>query len=146
MRLLLRERVRSPSLLDDVVQETLLSIHRSRHSYDPARPVGPWIRAIAFNRLRDFGRARKRRQDHERFDLDWEQAVHPTGAQDVALPTFLRAALERLSEAQREVIWLLKFEGYSVAEVAGRTGRSPGAIKVTAHRGYRALRALLGNR
>jgi DNA-directed RNA polymerase specialized sigma24 family protein len=48
-----------------------------------------------------------------------------------------------LSEAQREVIWLLKFEGYSVAEIAGRTGRSAGAIKVTAHRGYRVLRALL---
>lgn len=143
VRTLLRNRLRSASALDDVIQETLLSIHRARHSYDPARPIGPWIRAIAFNRLRDFGRARKRQQDHVSADLDWENATHPTGGADAAGPTFLRAALETLSESQREVIWLLKFEGYSVSEIAGRTGRSVAAVKVTAHRGYRVLRALL---
>jgi RNA polymerase sigma-70 factor, ECF subfamily len=142
VRTFLRHRLRSTSALDDVLQETLLSIHRSRHSYDPARPIGPWIHAIALNRLRDFGRARKRQQDRAAVDLEWEKAMHAGGNGDAA-PTSLRAALETLSEAQREVIWLLKFEGYSVAEIAGRTGRSAGAIKVTAHRGYRVLRALL---
>ncbi len=143
---MMRERVRSPALLDDLLQETLLSVHRARHTYDPSRPVGPWLRAIAFNRLRDFGRARRRRQDRDRVDLDWEQAVHSSPATDALLPGLLRAALESLSATQREVVWLLKFEGYSVAEIAGRTGRSAGAVKVTAHRAYRALRALLGSR
>src|SRR5438552_2750326 len=115
---LLRGRLRSPSALDDVVQETLLSIHGSRHTYDAGRPIGPWIRAIAFNRLRDLGRARKRQQDHASLDLDWERAMRGSGVSDEAVPTFLRAALETLSEAQREVIWLLKFEGCSVIEVA----------------------------
>lgn len=143
---MMRDRIRSPALLDDLLQETLLSVHRSRHTYDPVRPIGPWLRAIAFNRLRDFGRARRRRQDRDRIDLDWEQAMHPNTPTDALLPGLLRAALESLSETQREVVWLLKFEGYSVAEIAGQTGRSAGAIKVTAHRAYRALRTLLGSR
>lgn len=142
----LRDRVRSPQLLDDVLQETLLSIHRSRHTYDSARPVGPWIRAIALNRLRDSGRAYRRQQDRASADREWEQSLHAAGTADTATSTFLRAALETLSEAQREVICMLKFEGYSITEIAGRTGRSPAAIKVTAHRGYRALRTLLGSR
>jgi RNA polymerase sigma factor (sigma-70 family) len=71
--------------------------------------------------------------------------MHPNDTTD-ALPGLLRTALEALSETQREVVWLLKFEGYSVAEIARQTGRSTSAIKVTAHRSYRALRVLLGCR
>ena len=37
--------------VDDVVQETLLTIHRARATYDPARPFLPWLRAIAERRL-----------------------------------------------------------------------------------------------
>lgn len=143
---MMRNRIRSPALLDDLLQETLLSIHRSRHTYDPARPIGPWLRAIAFNRLRDFGRARRRRQERDRIDVDWEQAMHPGDTKDATLPGLLQKALETLSQTQREVVWRLKFEGYSVAEIAAQTGRSSATIKVTAHRAYRALRALLGSR
>lgn len=146
VRALLKTRLHSPSLLDDVLQETLLSIHASRHSYDPARPIGPWLRAIALNRLRDLGRARQRHQAHAKMDLDWERTVHPSDAPDAASPIWMRAALRALSQAQREVLWLLKVEGYSVAEIALRTGRSPSAVKVSAHRAYRAMRQLLGSR
>lgn len=146
VRMLLRDRLRSVSALDDVLQETLLSIHRSRHSYDPTLPIGPWIRAIALNRLRDFGRSRRRQQDHASADFEWECTLRQACVADAAGSLFLRGALRMLSDAQREVIWLLKFEGYSVAEIAGRTGRSAAAVKVTAHRAYRLLRTVLGAR
>ena len=97
----LRGRLRSPAALEDVLQETLLSIHCSRHTYDPSRPIGPWIRAIALNRLRDFGRVRKREQDHAATDLDWEKARHGSHHTDAKVQTLLRAAFETLSEAQR---------------------------------------------
>jgi RNA polymerase sigma-70 factor (ECF subfamily) len=32
---------------EDVAQETLMSIHRARHTYDPSRPFTPWMYAIA---------------------------------------------------------------------------------------------------
>ena len=46
--------------VDDAVQETLLAIHRRRHTYDPQYPFGSWLAAIARNKwidqLRSLGR------------------------------------------------------------------------------------------
>jgi len=137
----LRSRLRSAAELDDVVQETLLSIHRYRHTYDPARPIGPWIHTIALNRFRDHLRARAR--EGNPLELAQETSVPAAPADDTATLSLLYRALDALSAAQREVIWLLKFEGYSVVEIAERTGRSTASVKVTAHRGYRVLRARL---
>ena len=36
-----------PSMTEDAVQDVLLAIHEKRHTYDPARPFGPWLAAIA---------------------------------------------------------------------------------------------------
>lgn len=55
----------------------------------------------------------------------------------------VRAALERLPESQRSVIQLHWFDGLSMAEVADVVGASVSAVKVRAHRGYKALRAAL---
>ena len=55
-------------LLDDVVQETLITIHRVRQTYDPSRSYHAWLAAIAARRaidaLRQHGR-RDRREVHE---------------------------------------------------------------------------------
>ena len=32
---------------EDVVQEILLAVHLKRHTWDAARPIGPWLAAIA---------------------------------------------------------------------------------------------------
>ena len=52
-------------------------------------------------------------------------------------------ALAELPSKQREAVELIQVQGLSVAEAALRAGVSPGALKVRAHRGYRALRARL---
>lgn len=140
----LRSRVRSMAELDDIVQETLLSIHRYRHTYDPTRSIEPWIYAIALNRFRDHLRARAR--EGCPCELEHDVAGAAAAPDEPATLSLLQGALGALSAAQREVIWLLKFEGYSVVEIAERTGRSTASVKVTAHRGYRVLRALLGSR
>ena len=49
----------------------------------------------------------------------------------------------RRPEKQREAVLLVQVQGLSVAEAAVRAGVSLGALKVRAHRGYRALRAQL---
>src|SRR5579875_1940463 len=36
-----------PGDVDDAVQETLLAIHRRRHTFDPRYPLAPWMAAIA---------------------------------------------------------------------------------------------------
>jgi RNA polymerase sigma-70 factor (ECF subfamily) len=51
--------------------------------------------------------------------------------------------MQRLPEKQREAVALIQLDGLSVAEAAARVGVSAGALKVRAHRGYRALRKAL---
>ncbi len=53
----------------------------------------------------------------------------------------LTDALSRLPPAQREVLVMRHFAGYSPPEIAERTGRSEGSIHGLHHRGRRALRA-----
>src|SRR5262245_53920017 len=55
---------------EDVAQEVLLTVHRARHTYDPARPFAPWFYAIVSSRLVDALRARKRLGMREVLDDD----------------------------------------------------------------------------
>ena len=55
----------------------------------------------------------------------------------------IHAAVAALPQRQRQVIEALKFQDQSVREVAGRLSMTESAVKVTAHRGYRALKRLL---
>ena len=48
-----RTRLGAVPWIDDVVQETLLAVHRARQTYDPGRPFAPWFYAVASSRLID---------------------------------------------------------------------------------------------
>src|SRR5438552_13330629 len=39
----LRRRIADAHELEDVFQDTLMAVHRARHTYDPSRPFEPWI-------------------------------------------------------------------------------------------------------
>lgn len=131
--------------IDDAVQETLITVHRARHTYDATRPFAPWFYAIASSRLIDVWRREQRIGGRERAgDVLPEPAhVDPRGRDDVDIVA-IRSALETLAPRQREVIERLKYRDESVREIAGQLGMSESAVKVTAHRGYRILKRLLG--
>jgi RNA polymerase sigma factor (sigma-70 family) len=50
---------RSGALADDVVQETFLRIFKSYQTYDPAKPIEPWIYRITVNMARNLMRKQK---------------------------------------------------------------------------------------
>lgn len=136
-----RRRVGDAVWADDVVQECLMAIHRARHTYDPARPFAPWLYAIAQNRLIDALRQQRRRLLRE-LQPDPEAqdpGTRPRQERDLILQD-VRRAVSELPPQQRRVIELLKFEDKSVRDVAAELGMSESNVKVTAHRGYRALR------
>ena len=127
--------------VDDVVQETLLSIHDARHTYDAQRSFAAWFYAIARNRLIDGFRLAARRRTREiTMELlpDPIAVVPDPGERDV-----LEKALARLPRRQRHIITAMKFDGESVRDIAVRTGMTESAVKVMAHRGYKLLRRLL---
>jgi RNA polymerase sigma-70 factor (ECF subfamily) len=139
-----------PAATEDLAQDVLMTVHRIRHTYDPARPFGPWLIAIAQRRLIDRLRSDGRRRRHETHDPDAVETFAAPPAKD-GLETdeasvLLRAAIADLPPRQREALELTKLQELSVAEAAARTGQSPGAVKVNVHRALRALQARLGRR
>lgn len=134
--------------IEDTVQEVLLTVHAIRHTYDPARPFGPWLVAIANRRvvdgLRRQGRSRAR-------EVILETGYETFAAAQANLPEVvsdgrvLRDAIEQLPSGQREAIRLLKLKEMSLKEAALATGMSVAALKVATHRALKNLRKMLGS-
>ncbi len=128
------------------MQNVFESLHRSRHTYRPERPFRPWLYAVARNAVVDHLRARRRAQLRE-VSLEADGVPEPAAApRDDAgheIGPELARALAELPPAQREAVELIQIQGLSVAEAAVQAGVSKGALKVRAHRGYRAMRTRL---
>lgn len=137
---LLRRWAADAAEVEDLRQETLIAVHRARHTYDPARPLEPWLFAIARSVAIDHHRRQARRRAHE-VPVAVLPEVGIAAADDIERR--LAEALATLPPAQRQALELLRLDGLSTAEAAQRAGTSAGALKVRAHRAYRALRALL---
>lgn len=147
-RLIRRHRVSSEQV-EDIVQDTLLTIHRVRDTYDPERPLVPWLAAIAQRRAIDARRRLARINTREQVSPDQlETLPDPRADRHVELidldkqQKWLHRALTHLPRKQREAVALMKISGLSVAEAAVVSGQSVGAIKVNMHRAQQALRAL----
>jgi RNA polymerase sigma-70 factor (ECF subfamily) len=146
LRSLIRQRRVHPDHVEDIVQDVLLTIHRVRHTYDPARPLIPWLAAIAQRRAIDALRRSMRISTWEQVIPDQLETL-PDPAANIQIDLddrrqWLHRALGGLPRKQREAVELVKIRGLSVAEAAVVSGQSPGAIKVNVHRALRALRAL----
>lgn len=125
--------------VDDLIQETLISLHRKRDSFDPSRAFLPWIAAIARYRWVD-----KLRQTykHQAGTLDFDIAEE--GHEDVVgAKISIDRLLTMLPDKQAEVIQLVKVEGYSIAEASNQTGQSESLVKVNVHRGLKKLATMI---
>ena len=127
---------------EDAVQDTLLTLHRLRHTWDPARPLRPWLAAICERRCVDRLRVatRLRIRQVPLGDLPEEAvAQEPTAPHQVARAE-LHAAVARLPRVQRTALALAKLEGLRLDEAAARSGLTPASLKVATHRAIRRLR------
>ena len=145
---------RTRALADDLLQQSFLKVHRARAAYVRGADPLPWIYSIAHRTFLDEARRRKRavvrvgegdELPEQPADLRGETADRRDEPR--ADPELVKAALDALAELpaqQREAVVLTKLDGKSVAEAAEIAGTSVGAMKVRAHRGYEALRKILG--
>lgn len=129
---------------EDVVQETLLAIHLKRHTWDATMPLGPWVRAIARNKLIDAMRRRGRR-DHVPIDDVVDTLAADTG-EPTPLPGKLDAHLQSLPDRQQSVVRAISLDGASIRETATKLNMSEGAVRVALHRGLAALSVKFGTK
>jgi RNA polymerase sigma-70 factor (ECF subfamily) len=122
---------------EDLVQETLLAIHTRRATFDRAQPLEAWVYAIARYKLIDHFRRGKIRAT---VPLEAAEAVYADSDVEAGA---VRADLDRLLSAlpkrQQALIRMVRIEGLSMAEAAARAGMSVPAVKVSVHRGMKAL-------
>lgn len=144
LRAICRQRLQNPAEIEDAVQDTLLTLHRVRATYDPARPFRPWLAAIAERRALDRGRGVARGLAR---NTELEAADHigvEGGAEGKLMSADLRAAVSELPASQRTALQLTKIEALSLAEASQRSGMSMGALKVATHRAVQSLRRKFG--
>jgi len=151
----LMKMARERAVAEDLLQLTFLKLHRARAAYVRGADPLPWIYSIAHRTFLDEARRVKRavvrvgegdELPEQRADLRGE--TDDRRDEPRVDPELVRRALDALAqipEQQREAVVLTKLEGKSVAEAAEIAGTSVGAMKVRAHRGYEALRKVLGH-
>lgn len=123
--------------VEDVVQDVLLAIHLKRHTWDQGMPLGPWVSAIARNKMIDDLRRRGRRPevsvDLSEFDFEGEDQQATIDAHD------LDRVLDGLSQKNRDIVRSISIDGHSARDVAERLGMSEVAVRVALHRSLKAL-------
>ena len=139
-----RDRARA----EDLLQQTLLHMHRARERFISGAEVMPWAFAIARRLLVDGIRRGKREVLTEEGQLDAGLSREPAAedvVQAVELAAHVEQALAKLPQSQRVAFELIRQEGLSMAEAAQVLGTTVAAVKLRAHRAYEALRAALGD-
>jgi RNA polymerase sigma-70 factor (ECF subfamily) len=132
--------------VEDAVQDVLLTVHLLRHAYDPSRPFGPWLVAIAHRRIIDRLRRDTRLKAREiTLSAEHETFMTPQTNLEAAISeeAALREAIETLPPEQRQAIKMLKLNEMSLKEAAAASGRSIAALKVATHRAIKSLRNIL---
>jgi RNA polymerase sigma-70 factor (ECF subfamily) len=141
----IRKRLDRDEFLDDILQDTLIAIHKSKHTYLPDRPLEAWLYVICDHRITDFYRKfRKVEKAEVRLpeEVDHLESFK-AGTKDQAA-TGLESLLDELPEKQRLIITLMKLEGLSIKEVSIKMNMTESSVKVTAFRGYETLKRLKG--
>jgi RNA polymerase sigma-70 factor (ECF subfamily) len=123
--------------LEDLVQDTLLTIHLKRETYDPNQPFTPWAYMLARYKLLDhFRRDRARTM----VPLEDAGALFATeNAEEGAVRRDLGKLLGALPPRQSQLLQDVKLTGLSMEEAAAKSGMSVSAVKVSVHRGLKTM-------
>lgn len=143
VRALARRRIRTEDAIEDVVQDVLLTVHRVRHTYEPGRPVAPWLTAITARRSIDSLRKRGRgaaREIHDpiAYETFPEPEANKTEAGDSARQ--LERMMGDLSPRQKEAVELVKLKEMSLVEASAISGQTVASLKVNIHRAIKRMR------
>jgi RNA polymerase sigma-70 factor (ECF subfamily) len=141
LRSFIRRRVPDDATADDLTQETLLKVYRSREALQDSTRLDAWLYRVARTTVIDYYR-RRRPNDELPADLAGEP---PAGTDQVTtvMMASVRRFLEQLPERYREPVRLAEFEELPLARIALRLGLSLTAVKSRVRRGRAMLKKKL---
>jgi RNA polymerase sigma-70 factor (ECF subfamily) len=130
---------------EDLAQETFLTAWKRLKDFDLTRPIGPWLRGIAENHLRNH--LRKFRAEpiggsealQQILDLQTTSQQAPEAESELAVA--LADCIEQVDRTARELLIARYAEGRSMAEICKQTGKKHSAMTMKLHRLRLALAA-----
>lgn len=126
--------------VEDIVQETLLALHRKRHTWRQDMAVRPWLYAIVRYKVIDALRSRGRRVNLPIEDfaeiLPAEPGPDPLERRDA------ERAIERLDPRAARIVRSIGVDGQTISETAEALGMTDGAVRVALHRALKKLSQL----
>jgi RNA polymerase sigma-70 factor (ECF subfamily) len=144
----LRRQTHDASAADDLLQQTLLRIHRQRGSYLTGAAVLPWAFAIARRLYIDELRRNKTDALHAARAVAEDDGLAASSADDALslrqLTELVENELSRIPASQRIAFELVRVDGLSHDQAAQALGTTVNAIKLRTFRAYEALRTVLG--
>ena len=137
-------RMIAPESAEDIAAETWMSVVRGLPQFEGGESAWrAWLFTTARRRAVDAGRWRRRRPESPVAEVGVQDAGRAADSAEIALENMAtRSALATvacLPPAQAEVILLRVMAGLDTETVARLVGRSPGAVRLAAHRGLRRL-------
>ena len=135
---------RTEHLAQDAVHETFIRAWRAASSYDPSRPLVPWLLSIARFTALDVVRheSRPTRGGH---DAEQDVLIESPGMDEAWLAWTVQEALRGLADHEREIIRLSFFEDLTHVQIAERLGLPVGTVKSRSHRAHRRLAEALAH-
>ncbi|MBA2936545.1 sigma-70 family RNA polymerase sigma factor [Sphingomonas sp. CGMCC 1.13654] len=138
LRAFYRRRLSDSGEIEDLVQETLIAVHTRRASYDRDRPFTAWLFSVARYKMIDSFRRERRHCNIEGLDEIF-------GTEGFEEASNARVDVDRLLDGlpakQAGAIRKTRLDGLSTAEAADAAGISESDVKISVHRGLKALAA-----
>lgn len=141
--------LKSPDLVEEVLQELFLRLWDSRKRLDTTLPVKAYLFRIAGNLVVDLYRkaARdKRLREHLMISSEYRYSHVEEGLVEAENKAILLEAVALLPEQQQRVYRMCKLEGLRYAEVAGKLGISEAAVNKHITKANKFLRVYLASR
>lgn len=145
---------------EDLTQEAFYRAYRNFESYHGDRPFENWIFRIVTRLYLDFKRTKKRRVSTVSYDspitsdwsdsqLSFETADKSPNPEQLLMENSVDARLEwsmqKLTQEQRELIFLADIQGVPYKEIAEKLNAPVGTVRSRLHRAHKALKAWFEN-
>ncbi|WP_158221180.1 RNA polymerase sigma factor [Kineosporia sp. R_H_3] len=136
--------LRDRALAEDATQETFLRAWRAAATFEPGRPLAPWLLTVARRTAVDVHR-REARPTQGGHAAEQDVVVQLPGLEHVWEAWEVRLALDALPDDERAIIRMSHFEEMTHREIAEALDVPVGTVKSRSHRGHRRLAASLAH-
>src|SRR5271157_5492057 len=142
--------VRQRNDVEDIAQQVFAKVYLSLKNFDFRSSLITWIYKITVNECFDYLRKRKVRKLVYESDMSEDEVRRVENSEpqstrqvpadaDLARRDFVFKLLAKVSAEERNLLMMKEVEGYSVEELADRTGMNENTIKVKLFRARQKL-------